>query len=130
MEKENRRCSVRYVRLASAMRATLFCAWANDLKGFLWWCNADQEELHFPPYDWSAYERELGMLRPDLSPKPIMVEMRRFDEFRRSLPFARLPPRRTDCVIVVPERTAGRPECSALTLRSAGAIHLRSASTT
>ena len=98
-------------RTASAMRATLFCAWANDLKGFLWWCNADQEELHFPPYDWTAYERELGMLRPDMSPKPVMVEMRRFDEFRKSLPFARLPPRRTDCVIVVPERTDGWP-CS------------------
>ena len=94
-------------RTADAMRSTLFCAWANDLKGFLWWCNADQEELHFPPYDWTAYERELGMLRPDLSPKPVMVEMRRFDEFRKSLPFARLPPRRTDCVIVVPERTDG-----------------------
>ena len=36
------------------MRATLFCAWANDLKGFLWWCNADQEELHFPPYGGTA----------------------------------------------------------------------------
>ena len=49
------------------------------------------------------------MLRPDMSPKPVMVEMRRFDEFRKSLPFAKLPPRRTDCVIVVPERTDGWP---------------------
>lgn len=39
-------------RVAAAMRATLFSAWANDLRGFLWWCNADQESLSFPPYDW------------------------------------------------------------------------------
>ncbi len=94
-------------RTASAMRATMFNAWANDLKGFLWWCNADQEDLRFPPYTWTAYERELGMMRKDLMPKPIMREMKAFEDFRRSLPFKRLTPRMTDCVIVVPERTAG-----------------------
>ena len=94
-------------RTASAMRATMFSAWANDLKGFLWWCNADQEDLRFPPYDWTAYERELGMMRKDLTPKPIMCEMKAFEDFRRSLPFKRLAPRQTDCVIVVPEKTEG-----------------------
>ena len=94
-------------RTASSMRATLFCAWANDLKGFLWWCNADQEKLKFPPYDWTAYERELGMMREDLTPKPILREMQAFEKFRKSLPFDRLPARKTDCVIVVPERSEG-----------------------
>ena len=94
-------------RVASAMRATMFSAWANDLKGFLWWCNADQEDLHFPPYDWISYERELGMMRIDGTPKPIMKEMKAFRDFVKSLPFDRLPPRRTDSVIVVPERTDG-----------------------
>ena len=94
-------------RAASSMRATMFGAWANDLKGFLWWCNADQEDLRFPPYDWTAYERELGMMRQDMTPKPIMREMKAFEDFRRSLPFKALPPRLTDCVIVVPERSPG-----------------------
>ena len=38
----------------------MFSAWANDLKGVLWWCNSDQEVLEFPPYTLTAYERELG----------------------------------------------------------------------
>ena len=94
-------------RVAAAMRSTMFSAWANDLKGFLWWCNADQEDLRFPPYDWISYERELGMMRTDGTPKPIMKEMKAFADFVRSLPFGKLPPRRTDSVIVVPERTDG-----------------------
>ena len=94
-------------RTASGMRATLFSAWANDLKGALWWCNSDQEVLEFPPYELTANERELGLLRQDYTPKPVMEEMRKFQEFRRSLPFAKLPPRRTNAVIVVPEKSAG-----------------------
>ena len=95
------------VRTAAAMRATMFSAWAHDLKGFLWWCNADQEHLPFPPYDWISYERELGMMRGDGTPKPVMKEMKAVSDFIKSLPFDRLPARRTDSVIVVPERTSG-----------------------
>ena len=94
-------------RSAAGMRAILFSAWANDLKGLLWWCNADQESLDFQPYTLTACERELGLLRGDLSPKPTLGEMRAFQEFRASLPFAKLPPRRTDAVIVVPEMSDG-----------------------
>ena len=94
-------------RTAAGMRVILFSAWANDLKGLLWWCNADQESLDFPPYDLTAYERELGLMRDDGTPKPVLREMQAFQEFRASLPFASLPPRRTDAVIVVPEKTAG-----------------------
>ena len=94
-------------RTAAGMRCTLFSAWANDLKGCLWWCNSDQEVLDFQPYTETPNERELGMLRQDLSPKPVMLEMRDFQRFRASLPFRKLPPRRTDAVIVVPERSDG-----------------------
>ena len=94
-------------RTAAGMRATMFSAWANDLKGVLWWCNSDQEVLEFPPYELTACERELGLLRQDYSPKPIMKEMKAFQDFRASLPFKKLPARRTDAVIVVPEKTAG-----------------------
>ena len=94
-------------RTAAGMRTTMFSAWANDLKGCLWWCNSDQEVLEFPPYELTANERELGLLRQDYSPKPIMQEMKRFQEFRASLPFAKLPVRKTNAVIVVPEKSAG-----------------------
>ena len=94
-------------RTAAGMRCTLFSAWANDLKGCLWWCNSDQEVLDFPPYTETANERELGLLRQDCSPKPVMLEMHAFQKFRASLPFRKLPLRRTDAVIVVPERSAG-----------------------
>jgi hypothetical protein len=89
------------------MRATMFSAWANDLKGCLWWCNSDQEVLEFPPYTLTPCERELGMLRQDLTPKPIMLEMKAFQDFRRSLPFTKLPKAKTDAVIVVSEKEAG-----------------------
>lgn len=94
-------------RSAAGVRAILFSAWANDLKGLLWWCNADQEPLDFPPYTLTACERELGLLRGDLSPKPVLTEMQAFQRFRASLPFERLPARKTDAVIVVPEMSDG-----------------------
>ena len=94
-------------RTASGMRTTLFSAWANDLKGCLWWCNSDQEVLDFPPYTLTACERELGLLRQDYSPKPVMLEMKAFQDFRATLPFRKLPARRTNCVVVVPEKIRG-----------------------
>ena len=94
-------------RTAAGMRCTMFSAWANDLKGCLWWCNSDQEDLDFPPYTLTPNERELGMLRQDLTPKPVMLEMEAFQKFRGSLPFRKLPKARTDAVIVVPEKDAG-----------------------
>lgn len=94
-------------RTAAGMRATMFSAWANDLKGVLWWCNSDQEVLEFPPYTLTPCERELGMLRQDLSPKPVMLEMQAFQRFRESLPFRKLPKAKTDAVIIVSEKSGG-----------------------
>jgi beta-galactosidase len=94
-------------RTAAGIRATLFSAWANDLKGLLWWCNSDQEVLDFPPYSITPCERELGMLRQDYTPKPVMLEMKAFQDFRATLPFRKLPKAKTDAVIVVPEKIDG-----------------------
>ena len=94
-------------RTAAGMRTTMFSAWANDLKGCLWWCNSDQEVLDFPPYTLTACERELGMLRQDLTPKPVMLEMQAFQAFRAGLPFRKLPQAKTDAVIVVSEKESG-----------------------
>ena len=92
-------------RTAAGARTILFSAWANDLKGLLWWCNADHESLTFPPYDLTPCERELGLLEQDFSPKPVMLEMCEFQRFRAGLPFKRLPARKTDAVIVVSEKS-------------------------
>ncbi len=94
-------------RSAAFIRCTLFSAWANDLKGCLWWCNSDQEVLEFPPYTLMANERELGLLRQDYTPKPVMKEMQAFQKFRASLPFKKLPPLKSDAVIVLPEKDDG-----------------------
>lgn len=96
--------SISQSRTAAGIRTILFSAWANDLKGLLWWCNADHEALDFPPYDLTPFERELGLLDQEYNPKPVMLEMRDFQKFRRSLPFRRLPARTTDSVIVVSEK--------------------------
>ncbi len=94
-------------RSAAGVRATMFSAWANDLKGLLWWCNSDQEVLDFPPYSLTPCERELGMLRQDYTPKPVMLEMKAFQDFRATLPFKKLPKAKTDAVIIVPEKSDG-----------------------
>lgn len=94
-------------RSAAGLRTVLFSAWANDLKGCLWWCNSDQEDLQFSPYSITAVERELGLLRNDFSPKPVMQEMAAFQKFRESLPFRKLPARRPNAVVVVPEKADG-----------------------
>ena len=94
-------------RTAANIRCALYSAWANDVRGYLWWCNADQEHLDFPPYDWTANERELGLFDRDGRAKPVLEEMRAFADFLDSLPFHRLPPRRIDATVVVPEREDG-----------------------
>jgi hypothetical protein len=87
---------------ARFVRVNLFSLWANDCRGFLWWCAFDQTRLAHPPYDWMAVERELGLLREDYIPKPMLEELTRFARLLPSLPNP-LPPRRIDAVCVLTE---------------------------
>jgi hypothetical protein len=82
-------------------RVNLFSLWANDCRAFLWWCAHDQTELAQAPYDWVGVESELGLLRNDGTPKPVLREMGAFRDFLRSLPFALLPPRRSEAVCIL-----------------------------
>jgi len=86
---------------ANFARVNLFSLWANDCRAFLWWCAHDQTELAHAPYDWNGVELELGLLRNDGTPKPVLREMSAFAEFLRSLPFAALPPRRSEAVCIL-----------------------------
>lgn len=74
---------------------------AYGLRGYLWWCAFDQDHLDFPPYDWVALERELGLLRPDRSPKEHGLSLRRAAEEIAALDD--LPPRRIDATCLVSE---------------------------
>jgi hypothetical protein len=86
---------------AAFTRTNLFSLWAHDCRSFIWWCSSDQTELNHPPYDWTAVERELGLLRTDGSAKPMLLELQRFRAWRESLPFAALPPRQTEAVCIL-----------------------------
>lgn len=88
---------------ASFARTALFSLWANDCRGFLWWCAYDQNHLQFPPYEWSAVERDLGLFRTDRSPKPVANELMNFSRFLNKLPFRELPVRNTDAVCILSE---------------------------
>ena len=91
---------------AAGMRQQLLAAWQHGLGAYLWWCAFDQTHLGYPPFSSNAMERELGVLRADeaRSPKPQALALKAFRDFRDSLPFATLPPRRTDAVCLVSER--------------------------
>ena len=90
-------------RAAAAMRMQMFACWAAGIPAFLWWCSFDQGHLDFPPYNHKTIECELGLFTADVHPKPTATAMRDFGAFLKALPFAALPPRRIDAVVLVSE---------------------------
>ncbi|MBQ9548878.1 MAG: hypothetical protein IJV01_06975 [Bacteroidales bacterium] len=90
-------------RAAKMLTMQYFQSWADGLSGHLYWCAYDQSHLDFPPYSWNMMERELGMTTRDHKPLPELEAMKRFNEFRRSLPFSKLPPRQIDAYVILPE---------------------------
>lgn len=79
--------------------ASMFTLWAHDCHGFVWWCAYEQLMLTSTPYDWDAVERELGLFRLDMSPKPIVHAMDRFRRFTEGA--GRLPENITDAVCIL-----------------------------
>lgn len=88
---------------ADFVRTALFSLWAHDCHGLLWWCAFDQLHLEHAPYDWAACERELGLLRQDGTPKPVLMEMSRFAQWLQQQPLPALPPRRREAVCILSE---------------------------
>jgi len=91
---------------AGFLRAVLFSAWAHDCHGLLWWCAYDLGHLKHAPYDWDAYERELGLFRKNRSPKPVLETL---SAFRRIIldSLTPLPPRMTEAVCLTSEGQDG-----------------------
>jgi hypothetical protein len=86
---------------ADFARASLYSLWVHDCRASLWWCACDQTHLAHPPYDWSGMETELGLLRSDGAPKPVMREIGAVSRSIAGLPFATLPPRTTEAVCLL-----------------------------
>ena len=85
---------------AQFLRGALYNCWAHGASDFLWWCAFDQAHLKFPPYHWSAFERELGMFDSEYQPKKLMESFKEFKAFKDDLPFEELPPFQRDAVCV------------------------------
>lgn len=90
---------------ADFLRTVLLSLWAHDCRGLLWWCAYDQAHLTHPPYDWAAFERELGLFQVDPAgpnrPKRVASELKDFRGFLDHLPFKTLPLRVVDAVCIL-----------------------------
>ncbi|AMJ67494.1 glycoside hydrolase family 2 TIM barrel-domain containing protein [Hymenobacter sp. PAMC 26628] len=84
-------------------RTALFSNWAHDCKGTFWWCAYDQLSFNYPPYNYASVEAELGLIREDRTPKPVLGELKTFSHFVQNLPFGTLPPRKTEAVCILTE---------------------------
>jgi hypothetical protein len=110
---------------ANFMRTNLFSLWSNDAVGVMWWCANEQTMLKAYPYSAFMVEQELGLLRPDRSPKPVMLEIRKFAQFLQTLDIT-LPPAQTDavCLLTHGQRQWGVCYVSHILARQAG-LNLR-----
>ena len=82
------------------LKTNLWSNWAHGSPGVLWWCAFDQSDLTGTPYDWNMFERELGMIRTDMEPKPVLRQLNRFGRQLEELNLD-LPPRKTDGVCIL-----------------------------
>ncbi len=90
---------------ADYLCCALWSLWANNCKGFMWWCANEQSMLDQTPYDWENIERELGLFDADGTPKPVLKVISEFTEFLEHFEYKRLPERIEDAVcILTPEQ--------------------------
>ena len=60
----------------------LWNAYAHDCRSLLWWCGFDQTQLPFPPYEWNAMERELGLFDAD---KKQTLPLKTLGDFQKTI---------------------------------------------
>lgn len=110
---------------AKFLRVNLFSLWSNDSLGVMWWCGHEQTMLTAFPYSENMVEVELGLLNPDRSPKPVMLEIKKFSELLSSLDIT-LPEASTDavCILSHGQRQWGVCYSSHILARQAG-LNLR-----
>ncbi len=110
---------------AKFLRTNLFSLWANGSAGLMWWCAHEQTMLSAFPYSTNMVEVELGLLNADRSPKPTMLEIKKFADFLANVGIE-LPPARVDavCLLTHGQRQWGVLYCTYILARKAG-INLR-----
>ena len=84
---------------AEFLRTNLYSLWAHDCRALLWWCAFDQDHLDSTPYQWKAIERELGLVKNNGTPKPLVFEIKEFNNFLKNN--INLPARSTDAVCIL-----------------------------
>ena len=72
--------------IGAAVRGMLWNLWANNCRGFLWWCAFDQDSFDIAPYDWVQPGLEHGILTADRKAHPAAESMKRFGIFWRRFP--------------------------------------------
>lgn len=77
----------------------MFGLWAHNCFGYMWWCACDQRGLTFPPYDWNALERELGLIYGDGTHVKALDRMTAFAAFTKRV--GTLPKRICDAVCIL-----------------------------
>lgn len=87
---------------ADFYRASLLTTLAHGCHGVMWWCAFDQGHLDYAPYRWNTIGSQYGFFDKDLREKPIVRENRLFGQLLDSLPDRKLPPPKTDGVILIP----------------------------
>lgn len=85
---------------ADFLRINMFSLWANGSVGVMWWCANEQTNLNTYPYTHAMVEQELGMLKCNFEPKPVLKEMKYFADLMESLNIS-LPKAKTDGVVVL-----------------------------
>ncbi len=110
---------------ARFLRVNLFSLWSNDSAGLMWWCAHEQTMLTAFPYSTNMVEVELGLLNADRSPKPAMLEIKKFSDFLKNAD-VELPPARADavCILSHGQRQWGVCYAAYILARQAG-INLR-----
>ena len=87
---------------ASFYRGAAWAALTHGCHGVMWWCAFDQGQHRFAPYDWNNIGSDYGFFDRNGRAKPISAENVRFKTLLAKLPGGKLPPHRTDGVILVP----------------------------
>lgn len=90
---------------ANYLNNMLWNALAHNIKSLLWWCSCDFTHLDYPPYDWNAMERELGLLGKGRSITPQLETFKKFNDSVNTLELAGLPEFKRNAVVLLTDET-------------------------
>ena len=86
---------------ANYINNMLWNAFAHNIKSLLWWCSCDFTHLDYPPYDWNAMERELGLLGKDRKISEQLKAFKKFNDTVNRLDLTGLPEFRRNAVVLL-----------------------------